>query len=151
MVVVRSCNSNRYKPYQSPTPGTGGQPGAGLEGPEGVTTVTWGSKFPRLGTLKSGMPSFTILIQSLHSTMCSAESALRLNPRPASRSCRVLPGSSGAARPGPAAPHINLSGPPVKLMLTRSYTDLLQPDPLLSQLVKAAPQSCLAQGKLLDR
>lgn len=54
-----------------------------------------------------------------------------------------MPGRSGAARPGPAAPHINS----VKLMLTRSYTDLLQPDPLLSQLVKAAPQSCLAGGK----
>ena len=50
---------------------------------------------------------------------------------------------AAAAQPGPGRPHINS----VKLMLTRSYTDLLQPDPLLSQLVKAAPQSCLAGGK----
>ena len=101
------------------------------------------------------MPSFTILIQSLHST-CAQQSqhsdSIR-GPqlgRAASRSCPptlAMPGRSGAARPGPAAPHINLTGPPVKLMLTRSYTDLLQPDPLLSQLVKAAPQSCLAGGK----
>ena len=125
-----------------------GRPGhrAGLEG---VATVTWGSN-PEIRNAilhhPNPVPAFN---------MCSAESALRLNPRPASRSCPAAAAQPGPGRhcpPCPAAPHINLTGPPVKLMLTRSYTDLLQPDPLLSQLVKAAPQSCLAQeGKLLDR